>query len=141
MVSFTPDIENHEGRIFPEELSCPECGCEERNERTGLLICECPAPASYLQRRRIDMSWSVSAIGKPTAVAAKLADAFTKNPCAEPEETIRQGVASAIAVALKSFDGTMAVRVDASGSQSTNNGVPTSNQLSVKIEPIYGFVE
>ena len=26
------------------EPACPSCGCEERNARTGLLTCECPAP-------------------------------------------------------------------------------------------------
>lgn len=83
----------------------------------------------------------VSAIGKPSAVSVKLEADFSKNPCAEPEESIRQEVASAIASALRSFDGTMAVRVEASGSQNTNNGKVVSNQLSVKIEPIWGFVE
>src|SRR5436305_369581 len=43
------------------------------------------------------MSWSASAIGKPTAVAAKLAKDFAQVKCTEPEETIKQGVASIMA--------------------------------------------
>lgn len=87
------------------------------------------------------MSWSVSAVGKPAAVKAKLAEAFAKNPCAEPEETIRQGVAVTIGIALDSFSESSAVQVSAGGSQSTNDNKPISNMLNVKIEPLYGFVE
>ncbi len=91
------------------------------------------------------MSWSFSFIGKPKAVAAKIVEVMAKNPCAEPEETIRQGVGSIVATALGAFPETAAVRVDASGSQSVTNGgtgaVDTINQLNFKIEPIWVFVE
>lgn len=90
------------------------------------------------------MSWSVSAIGKPVAVAAKVAKDFAAYKCAEPEETIRQMVGTAIAAALKAYPETHAVKVDASGSQQGGSTGPQAtyvNQLSVKIEPIYGFVE
>jgi hypothetical protein len=89
------------------------------------------------------MSWSVSAIGKASAVAAKLATQFANIKCTEPEETIKNTVASAVAVALKAFPASYVVRVDASGSQSKSHADPNAatNQLSVKIDPIYGFVE
>ncbi|TAK86728.1 MAG: hypothetical protein EPO20_06330 [Betaproteobacteria bacterium] len=89
------------------------------------------------------MSWSVAAIGKPSAVAEKLAAQFANIKCSEPEETIKSNVASAIAVALNAFPPSSAVRVEAHGSQSTDLGKPgiATNSLSVKIEPIYGFVE
>ncbi len=90
------------------------------------------------------MSWSVNAVGKPLAVAVKLAKDFAGNKCNEPEETIRQIVGTAIAAALKAYPETHAVKVDASGSQQGGSTGPQPtyvNQLSVKIEPIYGFVE
>lgn len=91
------------------------------------------------------MSWSVVTIGKPAAVAAKLADDFQKNPCSEPEETIRQAVAKIVATSLAAFPPNYAVRVEASGSQSCPDSSKApkefTNQLTVKIEPIGGFVE
>jgi hypothetical protein len=88
------------------------------------------------------MSWSVSAVGKPAAVAVKLAGAFTTNKCMEPEETIRQQVGQIIAKALEVFPADTAVNVSASGSQQSPKGDGKFiNQLSVKIEPIYGFAE
>lgn len=86
------------------------------------------------------MSWSVQAIGKPAAVAAKLAKDFTVYKCMEPEETIKGKVAEIVAVALAAFPAGAAVKVWASGSQSVV-GSDTTNQLSVTIEPIYGYVE
>jgi len=89
------------------------------------------------------MSWSVSAIGKPAAVAAKVAAAFAGIKCMEPEDTIKNSVASAVEAALKAFPETSAVRVEASGSQSTDGKQPgvAVNQLSVKIDPLWGFCE
>lgn len=89
------------------------------------------------------MSWSVNAVGKPKAVAAKLAEAFSKNPCSEPEETIRQSVAGAIAAALQVYPDDAAVNVEANGSQSVNGSNPekATNSLTVKIQPLFGFVE
>ena len=89
------------------------------------------------------MSWSVSAIGKPAAVAAKLATDFKKITCSEPEETIKNGVASIVATSLAAFPADYAVRVEASGSQSCPDfKAPDekTNQLTVKIEPIWGFL-
>ena len=88
------------------------------------------------------MSWSASAIGKPKAVAENIEKQCTAYKCPEPEETIRQGAAGLVRTALEAFPEGMAVKVDMSGSQSTGSD-PTkaTNTLSVKIEPIYGFVE
>lgn len=89
------------------------------------------------------MSWSVSAIGKPSAVAAKVAKELASIKCMEPEESIKSGVAAAVAAALAAYPESGAVRVEASGSQSTDRDAPgiATNQLSVKIEPLWGFVE
>jgi len=91
------------------------------------------------------MSWSVNAIGKAPAVAAKLAVDFGKIKCPEPEETIKKTMAAVIATALAWFPLTQAVRVEAHGCQSHPNfsKAPheTTHQLAVKIEPIWGFVE
>jgi hypothetical protein len=90
------------------------------------------------------MSWSVSGVGKPEALAAKLAKDFAGNKCSEPEETIRQLAASAIAKALEVFPKDKVVSVSASGSQQGGSTGPQPtyvNQLKVEINPLYGFVE
>lgn len=94
------------------------------------------------------MSWSVSAVGKPRAVAAKLAEDFNRIKCSEPEESIKNSAASAIAAALSAMPDEYAVRVEANGSQSPFYGkdqrvVPGKflNNLSVRLDPLYGFVE
>lgn len=90
------------------------------------------------------MSWSVNAIGKPAAVAAKLAKDFANVHCAEPEESIKNAVASAIAAGLAVFPPNMAVQVVASGSQyAPDSSKPTEfqNNLNVKMDPLYGFIE
>ena len=86
------------------------------------------------------MSWGVLAVGKPAAVATNLAIDFAKNKCVEPEETIRQHVAAALAAGLAVAPPNIAVRVEASGSQGTVDG-GIRNTLSVKMEAVYGFVE
>ena len=90
------------------------------------------------------MSWSVSAVGKPSKVVEKLAKDFASIHCAESEETIKSSVASAVAAALAVFPPSWAVRVEASGSQHAPDSTKPhekSNQLAVKIEPVYGFIE
>ena len=91
------------------------------------------------------MSWSVSAIGKAGAVAQKLAADFAKIKCSEPEQSIKNCVVAAVAAALDTFPQNYAVRVEASGSQSCPDfsKAPDEkvNNLSVKIDPVYGFVE
>lgn len=92
------------------------------------------------------MSWSIQAVGKPKAVAIKIAEAMTVNKCAEPEETLRQGVGVLIAASLAAMPDTDAVRINAFGSQSNcyvdgKSSGKFTNSLKVEIEPIYGFVE
>ena len=90
------------------------------------------------------MSWSVAAIGKSTAVRAELAKQFTINPCAEPEETVRQSAAKTIDAALSALDGSIAVKVAANGSQGFKdwqNKTGVYNSLNIAIEPQHGFVE
>lgn len=91
------------------------------------------------------MSWSVSAVGRASAVAAKLARDFSSIKCSEPEETIKNTVASAIATALSAFPPGSSVQVSANGSQqSVEYGKDTPekiNQLTVSIAPLWGFVE
>ena len=88
------------------------------------------------------MSWSVNAIGKSAAVAASIEKQFAAHFCNEPEETVRQSaratIASALAAQTKS---NTAVKVMASGSQSSYGTDGFTNNLSITIEPQYGFVE
>ena len=86
------------------------------------------------------MSWSVSAIGKPRAVAAVIDKQISSGKCAEPEESIKKFVGALIGTALSSMDEHAAVRVVASGSQSQDKG-HTSHNLQLTIEPQWGFVE
>lgn len=90
------------------------------------------------------MSWSVNAIGKPAAVAAKLAIDFAKNRCVEPEETLKNMVADIVAGALAVYPPNLAVRVEAGGSQhAADASKPTElvNSLKIEIAPVYGFLE
>lgn len=92
------------------------------------------------------MTWSVSAIGKSQAVKASLAEQFGRIDCLEPEQTIKNDVATAIARALSYFDENAVVKVSASGSQSAvvhdgQSGDEFINSLALLIEPQWGFVE
>lgn len=88
------------------------------------------------------MSWSFSAFGKPASVAAKARETIENGyKCAEPEESIRVATLNSVATAADNFAPGYAVKVAASGSQSVVNGVVQSNQLSVTIEPVHGFLE
>jgi hypothetical protein len=82
------------------------------------------------------MSWSVKAVGRASAVAEKLALNFAQIQCSEPEETIKNRVAEAVAAALGAFPRDKAVLVEASGHQSEQ-----VNTLNVKIDPLWGFVD
>jgi hypothetical protein len=87
------------------------------------------------------MSWSISKIGFAGVVAAKVAEDVRRIKCAEPEESIKNSVGAALVAALEAYPGDFAVRVEATGSQSTSMEGFTVNNLSVKIEPLYGFVK
>lgn len=90
------------------------------------------------------MSWSVYATGKVPAVRASVASQFAKNPCSEPEETIRQACGKAIDEALAGQDPDLAVKVESGGSQgfkdyTTKEGV--FNSLRILVDPIHGFID
>lgn len=93
------------------------------------------------------MSWSVGAVGKASAVAAKIAKDIAAVKCSEPEETIKNSVGTIIATALAAYPDTYAVTVGASGSQGTGHSpdqpgvaIGQVNTLQVSIGPLYGFV-
>ena len=88
------------------------------------------------------MSWSFQAVGRPAAVAEK-AKAEQETPrCAGAEEVARTAVLEAVGVLCREgFTNEHAVRVSASGSAYTDNGVQKYNSLELKVEPLYGFVE
>lgn len=93
------------------------------------------------------MSWSVGAVGRPSAVAAKLAKDLASIKCSEPEETIKNEVASILATALAAYPDTYAVTVLANGSQSPGYdpskpgaSMGLVNSLTLSVSPLYGFV-
>jgi len=93
------------------------------------------------------MSWSISQIGKKEAVKLAVQKYLEGYKCSEPEETIRQQVGSSIITAIDSQAKDIVVKVTASGSQSTKYdplGHATgefTNNFSVEVVPVYGFVE
>jgi hypothetical protein len=91
------------------------------------------------------MSWSVAAVGKAAAVKTEIARQFAVgSKCLEPEETVRQSAAVVMDAALAAQDPTMAVKASASGSmtfKNWDNRTGGSNNLSISIEPLYGFIE
>lgn len=93
------------------------------------------------------MSWSVNAVGRPQAVAAKIKKDLAAITCSEPEETIKNAISSVIATAVEAYPESYAVSVSASGSQGPGydpdkTGAPMGqvNNLHVNISPLYGFV-
>lgn len=97
------------------------------------------------------MSWSVSYIGKPRAVAAKAAEDFEKiqtHGFHEPEAEVVEHVAKLIAAALSGYPDDLAVKVASYGSQGDpfhhdpeKRGKFGVNTVSISIEAMYGFVE
>ena len=90
------------------------------------------------------MSWSVSAMGKPAAVAAKLAADFARmQPMAEPEESVKNNAAASIASALAAYPSNFLVRVEANGSQyrPNNDAAECVNTHTLKIESLGTLVE
>lgn len=87
------------------------------------------------------MSWSISKMGYAAVVAAKVAEEITKIRCAEPEETIKNAVGAALVQALEAYPADFPVKVEANGSQGSVTDGKTVNSLSVKVEPMYGFIK
>lgn len=87
------------------------------------------------------MSWSVSAIGKPSKVAEKLTAEFAKlTYLAKPENEIAEAIGQALIKAAADTTDVAAIRVEATGSMGMNGGNHTHN-ISVSVSPVYGFVE
>ncbi len=90
------------------------------------------------------MSWSVFAVGKPAAVAAKIKQDLSRIVCREPEETLKTNACQMVELALSAFPPNSAVKVEASGSQSVPDAATPAvalNNLTLKIGPIWGFIE
>lgn len=87
------------------------------------------------------MSWGISKSGRASAVATALEEAAKKNPCSEPEETIRQEALATAVKALRSMPPNTPVVFEGSGSQSTLSDGTSTNQLVVSLKPIWGFLE
>lgn len=92
------------------------------------------------------MSWSVSAVGKASAVAAAVEKQFSDMaayPCPEPEETAKQHARQALGALLAGHTSAdLAVKVAASGSQNRATGQPgVCNTFNVSLDLLYGFVE
>lgn len=87
------------------------------------------------------MSWHIASKGFAAAVGEQLQRYIgSATPCPEPEQQIRANVFEAAKLALDAFPADEAVEVELSGSQSSHDG-KVSNQVSVNIEPIHGFVK
>lgn len=86
------------------------------------------------------MSWSVAGIGRAEALRAKLGADFGKINCQEPEQAIKNKIASAVDLALAAFKPNDVVKVICSGSQ-TPDGDARRNAFRVEFEPVYGFVD
>lgn len=87
------------------------------------------------------MSWSVSAIGKPSKVAERLTADFAKlTYLAKPEDEIAAAIGQALIKAAGDTTDVAAIRIEASGSMGSNGGNHTHN-ISISVAPVYGFVE
>lgn len=88
------------------------------------------------------MSWSVYAMGKARLVEEKCAETLAASKCVEPEETIKAKIAESLAAAMGAFPDDQIVKVEANGHQSSvGPDGKAINQFSVKVEPVYGFLE
>lgn len=75
---------------------------------------------------------------------AALTAEFLRSKCVGPEETIKNGVAAQVDALLAAAPVGQPYIVEASGSQSTpDSSKPTEvvNQLQVKVQPLWNFVE
>jgi hypothetical protein len=88
------------------------------------------------------MSWSISAIGKAPAVLKEVEEQSAQQKCSEPEETVRQSACHAIKAALAAQGENIVVRLEAYGSQREDYQTKViRNQLTIRVEPIIGFLE
>jgi hypothetical protein len=94
------------------------------------------------------MSWSVNAVGEPSAVKAKMAAAFEQaKRNVQHNEHESKTVAWAEQIVLAELDfcyaqGCPAVTITAGGSCSMAAGTwPGQSQVSIKVDPISGFLK
>lgn len=92
------------------------------------------------------MSWSVSAIGKSDAVAKSLEEKFGIISVSGPEVAVVEAAREFLRTVLLSGQiPTGCVRVEAGGSQSVvgqkDGPDKVSNSVSIKVEPVWGWVE
>jgi len=94
-------------------------------------------PLLTVQGKESEMSWSFYAQGKPATVVERTDAELNTKRCEGAEEDARQNVLSAIKIlAAEGCNSECAVKVEASGCAYTENGVQTTNQLSLKFETI-----
>jgi len=97
--------------------------------------------------RRKSMSWSVSGIGKPRALAVKLAAQFAALDgmnMADPEQFCKNNAAMSVAATLAAFPANRLVRVEAWGSQYTPDREKPDERLHthmLKIDDIGTIIE
>lgn len=83
------------------------------------------------------MSWSFYVQGKPATVAERAKAERETERCAGAEEIARQHALEAIeALASNGCNSDCAIKVEASGSAYTKDGVQTSSQLKLTFETI-----
>jgi hypothetical protein len=89
------------------------------------------------------MSWSVSAVGKPGPVAAKLAKELANITYLGKEEAALKDIAASLidAALAANTRKDLLVNVSANGSGSTHPADGNQQTVSVIIGHIYGFVE
>jgi len=88
------------------------------------------------------MSWYITAVGRPMPVLEAVTAQANAVTCMEPEQSIKATVVAILGQALAAYPPGAAVRVKASGSQSTgHDGKDAINSLELNIEPLFGFVE
>lgn len=88
------------------------------------------------------MSWSFHGAGKPVALAAKVKVDLARYTLFQPEAAIKDKAVEIIELALGAYPPDAVVRIEAAGSQQTDHARGGAiNSLTLKIEPIYGFVE
>jgi hypothetical protein len=92
---------------------------------------------TVIGRRRPNMSWSFYAAGKPATVATRADAELNTKRCEGAEEDARQNVLSAVKIlCLEGAHSECAIKVEASGSAYTKDGLQISNQLKLSFETI-----
>lgn len=89
------------------------------------------------------MSWSFYGVGRPIAVLNKARTEIARIRCAEPEETVKNKLLNIIEASLLAMPDASAVKIEASGSQSSDSKDPAkfTNDVKLDITPLWGFVE